>query len=154
MTRTTPPRPFDVAAVFPELREHSATVTRLHPRPGSPSVADSSVGGPLLWPAAEPWPHCSDGEDHHVDALLTPAAIRRTREILTAAKGRDLTEQERKILMLVAEGLTNREIAGRMFLAEKTVKNYVSSLLAKLGLERRTQAAVLAAKLLGTDKQH
>ncbi|HEU4422499.1 MAG TPA: LuxR C-terminal-related transcriptional regulator, partial [Pilimelia sp.] len=47
------------------------------------------------------------------------------------------------------EGLTNREIAGRMFLAEKTVKNYVSSLLAKLGLERRTQAAVLATKLLG-----
>jgi DNA-binding NarL/FixJ family response regulator len=53
---------------------------------------------------------------------------------------------------LVAEGLTNREIAGRMFLAEKTVKNYVSSLLAKLGLERRTQAAVLAAKLLGPDR--
>jgi DNA-binding NarL/FixJ family response regulator len=51
--------------------------------------------------------------------------------------------------VLVAEGLTNREIASRMFLAEKTVKNYVSSLLAKLGLERRTQAAVLAAKLLG-----
>ncbi|MEU7909235.1 LuxR C-terminal-related transcriptional regulator, partial [Actinoplanes sp. NPDC049118] len=49
----------------------------------------------------------------------------------------------------VAEGLTNREIAGRMFLAEKTVKNYVSSLLAKLGLERRTQAAVLATRLLG-----
>jgi DNA-binding NarL/FixJ family response regulator len=67
---------------------------------------------------------------------------------------RDLTDQERRILLLVAEGLTNREIAGRMFLAEKTVKNYVSSLLAKLGLERRTQAAVLAAKLLGTDKQH
>ncbi|GAB3830996.1 transcriptional regulator [Dactylosporangium cerinum] len=61
---------------------------------------------------------------------------------------KDLTEQERKILLLVAEGLTNREIAERMFLAEKTVKNYVSSLLAKLGLERRTQAAVLASRLL------
>jgi two-component system, NarL family, response regulator DevR len=65
---------------------------------------------------------------------------------------RDLTDQERRILLLVAEGLTNREIANRMFLAEKTVKNYVSSLLAKLGLERRTQAAVLAAKLFGTDR--
>jgi DNA-binding NarL/FixJ family response regulator len=61
-----------------------------------------------------------------------------------------LTDQERKILALVAEGLTNRQIAERMFLAEKTVKNYVSSILAKLGLERRTQAAVLASKLLGT----
>jgi two-component system response regulator DevR len=60
-----------------------------------------------------------------------------------------LTEQERRILVHIAEGLTNREIAAKMFLAEKTVKNYVSSLLAKLGLERRTQAAVLATKLLG-----
>jgi DNA-binding NarL/FixJ family response regulator len=60
-----------------------------------------------------------------------------------------LTEQERRILLHVAEGLTNREIAAKMFLAEKTVKNYVSSLLAKLGLERRTQAAVLATRLLG-----
>lgn len=60
-----------------------------------------------------------------------------------------LTEQERRILALVAEGLTNRQIAERMFLAEKTVKNYVSSILAKLGMERRTQAAVLAARLLG-----
>ncbi|WP_091085885.1 response regulator [Micromonospora nigra] len=60
-----------------------------------------------------------------------------------------LTEQERRILEYVAEGLTNREIAGKMFLAEKTVKNYVSSVLAKLGLERRTQAAVLATRLLG-----
>jgi DNA-binding NarL/FixJ family response regulator len=60
-----------------------------------------------------------------------------------------LSEQERRALEYVAEGLTNREIAARMFLAEKTVKNYVSSLLAKLGLERRTQAAVLATRLLG-----
>jgi two-component system response regulator DevR len=60
-----------------------------------------------------------------------------------------LTEQERKILALIAEGLTNRQIGERLFLAEKTVKNYVSSILSKLGLERRTQAAVLASKLLG-----
>jgi two-component system response regulator DevR len=59
-----------------------------------------------------------------------------------------LTDQERKVLELIAEGLTNRQIGERMFLAEKTVKNYVSSILAKLGLERRTQAAVLASKLL------
>ena len=60
-----------------------------------------------------------------------------------------LTDQERKILALIAEGLTNRQIGERMFLAEKTVKNYVSSILSKLGLERRTQAAVLASRLLG-----
>jgi DNA-binding NarL/FixJ family response regulator len=59
----------------------------------------------------------------------------------------DLTEQERALLGLIGEGLTNRQIAERMFLAEKTVKNYVSRLLAKLGMERRTQAAVLATKL-------
>jgi two-component system response regulator DevR len=58
-----------------------------------------------------------------------------------------LTEQERKILLLIAEGLTNRQIGERLFLAEKTVKNYVSSLLSKLGMERRTQAAVFASRL-------
>jgi DNA-binding NarL/FixJ family response regulator len=58
-----------------------------------------------------------------------------------------LTDQERVLLGLLSEGLTNRQIAARMFLAEKTVKNYVSRLLAKLGMERRTQAAVFASKL-------
>ena len=58
-----------------------------------------------------------------------------------------LTEQERVLLGLLGEGLTNKQIAARMFLAEKTVKNYVSRLLAKLGMERRTQAAVFASKL-------
>ena len=87
-------------------------------------------------------------------SLLDPAVtarvldrIRRGPDQPDELKG--LTEQEKRILTLVAEGLTNREIAQRMFLSEKTIKNYVSSLLAKLGLERRTQAAVLAAKLLG-----
>jgi DNA-binding NarL/FixJ family response regulator len=56
-----------------------------------------------------------------------------------------LTPQERRVLELVGGGLTNRQIAAEMFLAEKTVKNYVSSLLAKLGFERRTQAAVFIA---------
>jgi DNA-binding NarL/FixJ family response regulator len=58
-----------------------------------------------------------------------------------------LSEQERTLLDLLGEGLTNRQISERMFLAEKTVKNYVSRLLAKLGMERRTQAAVLATEL-------
>jgi DNA-binding NarL/FixJ family response regulator len=59
-----------------------------------------------------------------------------------------LTSQERKILEHIGEGMTNRQIGEAMFLAEKTVKNYVSSLLSKLGMERRTQAAVFAAKHL------
>lgn len=58
-----------------------------------------------------------------------------------------LTQQERILLSLLGEGLTNRQIAARMFLAEKTIKNYVSRLLAKLGMERRTQAAVFASSL-------
>jgi DNA-binding NarL/FixJ family response regulator len=87
-------------------------------------------------------------------SLLDPAVTQRVLErVRTGSQQPDelrlLTEQERRILALVAEGLTNREIAERMFLAEKTVKNYVSSLLSKLGMERRTQAAVLASKLLG-----
>jgi DNA-binding NarL/FixJ family response regulator len=61
-----------------------------------------------------------------------------------------LTEQERTLLGLLGEGLTNRQIAARMYLAEKTVKNYVSRLLAKLGMERRTQAAVYMSRLHGT----
>jgi DNA-binding NarL/FixJ family response regulator len=59
----------------------------------------------------------------------------------------ELGEQERVLLDLLGEGLTNKQIAARMFLAEKTVKNYVSRLLAKLGMERRTQAAVFVSKL-------
>jgi DNA-binding NarL/FixJ family response regulator len=57
-----------------------------------------------------------------------------------------LTSQEQRILELIGEGMTNRQIAGTLFLAEKTVKNYVSSLLAKLGLSSRTQAAIFATK--------
>jgi DNA-binding NarL/FixJ family response regulator len=88
-------------------------------------------------------------------SLLDPAVTQRVLERVRKgepsepAELRSLTPQERKILALVAEGLTNRQIGERLFLAEKTVKNYVTSILTKLGLERRTQAAVLASKLLG-----
>jgi two-component system response regulator DevR len=86
-------------------------------------------------------------------SLLDPAVTTRVLERIRRGPEqpdelRDLTDREREILGHIAEGLTNREIAARMFLAEKTVKTYVSSLLAKLGLERRTQAAILASKLL------
>jgi two-component system response regulator DevR len=86
-----------------------------------------------------------------IDPALTARVLERIRSgPATAPELADLTEQELKLLGHIAEGLTNRQIGERMFLAEKTVKNYVSSILAKLGLERRTQAAVLASKLLDT----
>jgi DNA-binding NarL/FixJ family response regulator len=88
-----------------------------------------------------------------IDPSLTDKVLERVRNgPSTAPELADLTEQELKLLGFIAEGLTNRQIGEQMFLAEKTVKNYVSSILAKLGLERRTQAAVLASKLLGPDR--
>ena len=86
------------------------------------------------------------------ESLLDPQAttrlLARVRQDATREDPLDvLTDQERKILSLIGEGLTNRQIGERLFLAEKTVKNYVSSLLAKLGLARRTQAAILVTEL-------
>ncbi|MCU1602024.1 MAG: LuxR family transcriptional regulator [Frankiales bacterium] len=84
-------------------------------------------------------------------SLLDPRAasliLARLREPAKVDPLAGLSEQERKILVLIGEGLTNREIASRLFLAEKTVKNYVSNVLAKLGFQRRTQVAVLATEL-------
>lgn len=84
-----------------------------------------------------------------IDPALTARVLERVRNpVTTAPELADLTEQELKLLEYITEGLTNKEIGEQMFLAEKTVKNYVSTVLAKLGVERRTQAAVLASKLL------
>lgn len=85
------------------------------------------------------------------ESLLDPTVTTRLLDRLRH-QGEDdelaaLSEQERKILDLIAEGLTNRQIGERMFLAEKTVKNYVSNLLSKMGMSRRTEAAVYAARL-------
>jgi two-component system, NarL family, response regulator DevR len=84
-----------------------------------------------------------------IDPTLTARVLERVRHPqVLAPELAELTEQELKLLGFIAEGMTNRQIGEQMFLAEKTVKNYVSSILSKLGLERRTQAAVLASKLL------
>lgn len=85
-------------------------------------------------------------------SLLDPSVTQQVLDRLRRGSKEDeriasLTDQERRILELLAEGLTNREIAERMFLAEKTVKNYVSNLLAKMGMQRRTEAAVYAARI-------
>jgi two-component system response regulator DevR len=89
-------------------------------------------------------------------SLLDPKVTARVLERLRSPAPRAdplqaLSEQERRILELIGEGLTNRQIGERMFLAEKTVKNYVSTVLSKLGMQRRTQVAVLATELRGRD---
>ena len=81
-----------------------------------------------------------------LDARSTAHVLARLRDKQAADPLDVLTEQERKILGLIGEGLTNRQIGERLFLAEKTVKNHVSSLLSKLGMQRRTQVAVLATE--------
>jgi len=85
-----------------------------------------------------------------LDPAVTEKVLERIRRIASGSQETDelsqLTGQERKILMLVAEGMTNKEIAAEIFLSDKTVKNYVSSILAKLNLERRAQAAAFVAR--------
>jgi DNA-binding NarL/FixJ family response regulator len=87
------------------------------------------------------------------DSLLDPTLTTRVLDRMREPPQEDerlakLTSQERAVLALIAEGLSNREIGERMFLAEKTIKNYVSAILSKLGMQRRTQAAVFAAETL------
>jgi DNA-binding NarL/FixJ family response regulator len=90
-------------------------------------------------------------------SLLDPAVTARVLERIRHGPKQDeriarLSTQERQVLELLAEGLTNRQIAERIYLAEKTVKNYVTSVLSKLGMARRTEAAVYAAKHLHPDE--
>jgi two-component system response regulator DevR len=93
------------------------------------------------------------------ESLLDPGVTRQVLERIRAGERHDdelsvLSDQERRILDLIAEGRTNRQIAETMFLAEKTVKNYVSSVLSKLGMERRTEAAAYAARLEERRRSH
>jgi DNA-binding NarL/FixJ family response regulator len=84
-----------------------------------------------------------------LDPAVTEKVLERVRRIATGGRTDELaalTSQEQKILLLVAEGMTNKEIAADIFLSDKTVKNYVSSILSKLNLERRAQAAAFVAK--------
>ena len=85
------------------------------------------------------------------ESLLDPSLVTRVLERLRHPPASDelagLTDQERRILDLIAEGMTNRQIGEQLFLAEKTVKNYVSNLLAKLGMSRRSEAAAYSARL-------
>jgi two-component system, NarL family, response regulator DevR len=85
-----------------------------------------------------------------LDADATARVMARLRERSASVDPLSaLTDQEKRVLELIGEGLTNRQIAERMFLAEKTAKNYVSSLLTKLGMQRRAQAASFVTRLAG-----
>ena len=87
--------------------------------------------------------------DSLLDPAVTEKVLERVRRIASGSEPDELaalTAQERKILLLVAEGMTNKEIAAEIFLSDKTVKNYVSSILSKLNLERRAQAAAFLAR--------
>lgn len=92
------------------------------------------------------------------ESILDQKMIDKARERLRSPEDDErlatLTPQERRILDLLAEGHTNRQIADKMFLAEKTVKNYVSNLLAKMGMDRRTEAAVYAARAMERRSHH
>ena len=122
-------------AVESALRHGDGQVQIFNDAPESVDELRRRLETPLLdWPAKDP------------DAARKVMARMRDQ----AAKAdplAGLTPQERTVLELIGEGLTNRQIGERMFLAEKTIKNYVSSLFAKLGMERRTQAAAYAAKV-------
>ncbi|MFE9391994.1 hypothetical protein [Streptomyces sp. NPDC006784] len=110
MTRTTPRRPADVEALFPELARYRRTATRLHPRPGTPGVRDSSVGGPLLWPAAEPWPMCIEPHKRRSGERVRDVRLRR--RILAEAWSRTPapgerpgpTDEERAVLDTLKRG--------------------------------------------------
>ncbi|MEY9855879.1 hypothetical protein ABH935_001483 [Catenulispora sp. GAS73] len=102
MARTTPARPLDIEAVFPQLSEFRATATRLHPRPAVVDASQSSVGGPLLWPADEAWPTCP--QEHRYGRAALISEIRERRRLLAdawtrvpapgARQGPDEAEQE------------------------------------------------------------
>jgi DNA-binding NarL/FixJ family response regulator len=92
------------------------------------------------------------------ESLLDPALTQRLIDRMRTGDPGDerldrLTTRERRVLDLVAEGKTNREIGAELYLAEKTVKNYVSNILSKLGMQRRTEAAVFAARLADRERR-
>lgn len=113
MTRTTPPRPLDVEELFPELAGYRGTTTRLHPRPGNPDASASSVGGPMLWPADEPWPVCDEAHGRGHGRRI--ADIHQEREILASVRAdgwsSGLTQEQRQHLDELRRG--HRDPAAR-----------------------------------------
>jgi len=105
VTRTTPPRPVDVTAIVPDISPLARTALRLHPRRGKPAFTDSSVGGPLSWPADEPWPTC-DRQHFSEEPPTTIFRVRRARELEQLARSRALTSEELAELLTAKQPLT------------------------------------------------
>ena len=115
MSRTTPPRPVDVTTIAPGIAAYARTTLRLHPRHGAPTVHTSSLGGPLIWPASEPWPVCSQPHPrlqnplmrrHGMTNVRTISSERQIRELLrsfAAAGGKRTPEQQEEYLRLSRE---------------------------------------------------
>ncbi|MFD4671245.1 hypothetical protein ACFWNN_16030 [Lentzea sp. NPDC058450] len=110
MVRTTPPRHVDIAALIPGLALLARTTVRLHPRPGEPTAADSSIGGPLLWPSDEAWPTCAEHAGPVLEGASIPDVLARRRILAEAwARPREprqnlLTEQEKVVVDRVDDG--------------------------------------------------
>ncbi|CAM5462280.1 hypothetical protein [Streptomyces badius] len=110
MTRSTPPRPVHIEGLFPKLGAFRGVTTRLHPRPGQADASVSSVGGPLLWPADEPWPVCA--EPHKRSRGHRIPDIRRKRQVLADAWARDVpTEDERVLITELGRRHRDQDIA-------------------------------------------
>ena len=122
---------------------------------GAVGISSSRSGPVTWWPPSKP----SGAASRSLDPAVTGKVLKRMRRIATSDQPDELaalTQQERKILALVADGMTNKEIAAEIFLSDKTVKNYVSSILAKLNLERRARrppSSPASRRIPATDRQ-
>jgi hypothetical protein len=118
MARTTPPPPLDITAVFPELGLLGRRVVRLHPRAGTPGRSDSSLGGPLLWPAEEPWPVCDGWLVTERREPIAPEDLRRLRRVHDGWQrvGEETMEEYDERIRIAAGGTIDLVAGDRAFL--------------------------------------
>ena len=121
MSDITPSRPIDITTVFPELAELAATAVRLHPAPGSPGPYESSIGGPIMWPAGEPWPTCPIADHSTPPEARRPEDIRAERTLIEMAGARDTMATGRRFSLQQQERLAAyRTQLPRTWLQENT----------------------------------
>lgn len=118
MARTTPPPPLDITAVLPELGPLGRRAVRLHPRAGTPGTSDSSLGGPLLWPAEEPWPVCDGSLVAERREPIAPEDLQRLRQLHDARQrvGGETMEESDERTRIAAGGTIDLAAGDRAFL--------------------------------------